>query len=192
MFAYKGFASKGGFRKYSAQGGVYERPAQPPAMPWKDQPTEGILLGTLTDGAGQPVVDAWVTRTGGDEIALSSGDGVYAMLRVPPGTYALTVRKQGYADTRIDDVQVAAGRVTRVDLPVASQPLTVAAISTDRHARTGTIQSAEDIHLALAESTAAWQRRWFISKWLMPLFLALPCAAAAAVIFIERKYLHPR
>ncbi len=192
MFAYKGFASKGGFKRYSGPGGPYERPARLPAMPWKDQPTEGILLGTLTDEAGQPVVDGWVTRTGGDEIALSSGDGLYSMLRVPPGTYALTIRKQGYAEARVDGVQVAAGRVTRVDVPLAVQLLTVAATSENGPARASAIQPAEDIGRALAESTAAWKRRWFVSKWLMPLCLALPFAAAGAVIYIERRCLNYR
>jgi hypothetical protein len=125
MFHYGGFAKKGGFNRYSRAGGVYQYPAPTPPMPWKDQPTEGIIVGSLTDPDGQPIVDAQVTRPGSDYIALSSGDGLYAFLKVPPGPHTLTIRKSGYTT---DDlvVDIIPGRVTRADAILIPQPAPVA------------------------------------------------------------------
>ncbi|HSW46157.1 MAG TPA: family 10 glycosylhydrolase [Phycisphaerae bacterium] len=122
MFHYGGFAGAGGFKKYKQRGGVFELPAPVPPMPWKESPTEGILIGTLADAAtGESVVDAQITRPGNEQVALSSGDGLWSMLKVPPGTHALVIRKAGYSEQRFESVAIEAGRVTRIDVALHPQ-----------------------------------------------------------------------
>ncbi len=117
MFHYSGFKQKGGFAHFAGSGGVYEQPARPPAMTWKTHPVAGTILGHITAGeSGEPVIDAHVIRDGHDDVALSSGDGLFSFLDVPPGTHALTFSKQGRQPVTLASVTVAAGQATRVDV----------------------------------------------------------------------------
>ncbi len=102
---------------YVAPGGVYEQPANIPPMPWKTSPTTGVIIGTVTK-AGNPVVDAQITRSDdpASYTALSSADGLYSFLLVPPGTYTLTLTKQDTGTRQIAGVTVFAGQVTRVNI----------------------------------------------------------------------------
>jgi uncharacterized lipoprotein YddW (UPF0748 family) len=102
--------------------GCYQQPAPMPAMPWKTAPTQGMLIGTVygVDGS-TPVTDARITRNGSTYTALSSGDGLYSMLKVAPGTYTLTLTKSGLG-TKTATATVTAGQVTRVDFSFGSTP----------------------------------------------------------------------
>lgn len=116
-------------KKFAALGrrgrGVYASSAAAPAMPWKDNPTEGIILGTVADArTAQPVVDAQIRRTSSDEVTLASADGIYSFLKVPPGRYDLNVVKPGWSELRIEDVDIAAGKVVRVDVALNELPPT--------------------------------------------------------------------
>ncbi len=135
FFSYGSFNRKGYFRLFSRPGGLYAKQAATPSLPWKEWPTDGIVVGTLLDAASaEPVVDAWVVRTGSEHVALSSGDGLYSFLKVPPGTYALTIRKRGYAERLIDNVVVNAGQVVRVNAAMLRQPATQPAEMDERAA----------------------------------------------------------
>lgn len=105
----------------SGTGKQYAQAAALPGMPWKSNPTTGIILGTVTDASsGQPVTDAHVTRSQlSNYVALSSSDGLYSFLLVPPGTYTLTFNKPGVGNATIPNVLVAAGGVTRVNVALA-------------------------------------------------------------------------
>jgi uncharacterized lipoprotein YddW (UPF0748 family) len=111
-FSYTSFTLWDG---YIAPGGVYEQPANVPPMPWKDNPTAGIIVGNITTG-GAPVIDAHIRRNGSTYTALSGADGLYCFLLVPPGTYTLTVTKNGLATRQVTGVAVAAGQVSRLDI----------------------------------------------------------------------------
>jgi hypothetical protein len=119
VFSFTSFNNGGddGFwDEYSGPGGPYNQPAPTPAMPWKDNPTHGIIIGNVVDAnTSEPIVDARVTRNGSAYKALTSGDGLYSFLLVPPGSYVLTFTKSGYSTRRICNVTVAAGEVKRVD-----------------------------------------------------------------------------
>ena len=128
VFSYGGLLRKNGIAQYSKPGGIYASPAAIPAMPWKREPVDGIILGTITDGeTNQPVTDAQIRRSDADYVALSSADGVFAFLKVPPGRYTLTVRKQGKPEQQVADVVVAAGQVVRSDVKLGEVPAVVAA-----------------------------------------------------------------
>jgi len=144
VFSYRRFNRLGGFAEYSKAGGVYEEEAATPALDWKQNPTTGIILGTLTDArTGEPIVDAWVQRDGSDYVALSSADGVYSLLNMPPGNHALTVRKNGLRDQEIENVAVAAGQVVRVNVAMSDQPIIVAAADKSKDSASAAIESTQ-------------------------------------------------
>lgn len=116
VFSYSSFNNNNFWPSYSGPGGPYELPADTPAMPWKDNPTHGIIIGNVTHAlSGQPLVDVSVTRNGSGYTALSGGDGLYSFLLVPPGTYTLNFAKTAVGTRQVCNVQVAAGQVVRVN-----------------------------------------------------------------------------
>jgi uncharacterized lipoprotein YddW (UPF0748 family) len=124
VFSYNSFNNNNYWPSYSNPGGPYETPVATPAMPWKDSPTDGILIGNVTDlNSGDPIVDAHITRNGSSYTALSSGDGLYSMLKVPPGSYTMTFDKPGVGNQVVNNVQVVAGQVTRVDVQLGDVPI---------------------------------------------------------------------
>ncbi|HNO79665.1 MAG TPA: family 10 glycosylhydrolase [Phycisphaerae bacterium] len=124
VFSYGDFNNNNFWPVYSNPGGPYETPVATPPMPWKDSPTDGILIGNVTElGTGVPIVDAHVTRNGSTYTALSSGDGLYSMLKVPPGTYTLSFDKPSVGSKVVTDVEVIAGLVTRVDVELGAPPI---------------------------------------------------------------------
>ncbi|MBN1489513.1 MAG: family 10 glycosylhydrolase [Phycisphaerae bacterium] len=126
VFSYGTFKEKGGFAQYSGAGGVYEHPVATASMPWKDNPSDGIIIGTVTNAeTKEPVVDAQIRRSGDDYVALSSADGLYSFLKVPPGTYTLTVTKSGLPEQVFADIPIAAGQVVRADIALGDEQITV-------------------------------------------------------------------
>jgi len=120
-FSYSSFTANH-FATYNSPGGVYEQPAAVPAMPWKTNPTQAIILGNITGPDGTtPVVDAHVTRSGSSYVALSSGDGLYSFLLVDLGNHAITVTKPGFVSQSVN-VTVAAGQVKRLDFTLLPPP----------------------------------------------------------------------
>ncbi|MCP4251308.1 MAG: family 10 glycosylhydrolase, partial [bacterium] len=95
---------------------VYQNAASVPSMAWKDTPTTGIIWGYLTDTGGTPIVDAQVTRSGSSYTALSTGDGFYSFLLVPPGSYNLSASHPGFAPVDVTGVSMAAGDVIQQDI----------------------------------------------------------------------------
>lgn len=122
LFSYSGFNAGGFWPYYSASGSVYADSAAVPDMPWKQSPATGIIIGHVTDPNGDPVVDAQVTRTGSSYVGLSSGDGLYSFLNVPPGTYSLAFLAPGWGTGSLAGVTVAAGEVKRANITLGLDP----------------------------------------------------------------------
>jgi uncharacterized lipoprotein YddW (UPF0748 family) len=121
VFSFGSFNSGNFWSSYT--GGPYPTAAPVPAMPWKDTPTDGILIGNVFEVDGvTPIVDAHITRTGSTYVSLSSGDGLYSFLKVPPGTYTLDFDKPGIGTRQVNNVSVVAGQVTRVDVLLGDVP----------------------------------------------------------------------
>ena len=83
---------EGGTALFEALPNVFKRDVPPPAMPWKDMPTKGALMGTLLAGDGlTPVDGAKVTATRHDgnvhRAAESDGNGWFGFAGLPGGTY---------------------------------------------------------------------------------------------------------
>jgi len=96
--------------------GVYSAPVATPAMPWKDNPTTGIVYGFIRDAGAAPVTDAQVRRAGSSYAGLSTADGFYSLLLVPTGPCDLTVSHRGYAPVSVASFNVGAGEVIRKDI----------------------------------------------------------------------------
>lgn len=107
------------FPDWAAAGKPYAGTSTPPVpdFPWRN--TEGVITGHVfsDQGGATPTVDAWITRSGAAWTALSSGDGFFCFLRVPPGTYTLTLKHPSFGPTQtrtISNVTVVAGQATNV------------------------------------------------------------------------------
>lgn len=82
------------------------------------------LQGMVLDTAGRPVPGAQAQLTGMDGRALPSvgvsGDGIFRMLRIPPGMYRLVVtRMNGAGKAERPEVELKAGEVLSVEIHLA-------------------------------------------------------------------------
>jgi hypothetical protein len=86
----------------------------------------GSITGTVTDTAEPPapIANASVTAVAEDGTEVTStatdADGTYAILGLPPGTYAVAVSSTGFQDAEVTGVVVTAGTATE-DVNVAME-----------------------------------------------------------------------
>lgn len=95
------------------------------------QTTTGLITGTVIDSSGAAVTDAQIAitneATGQVRTATTESNGIYSVPLLPPGTYAITVRKQGFGAETRNGIQLLVNQSDTVDfkLGVASQTQTV-------------------------------------------------------------------
>ncbi len=84
------------------------------------------LGGQVTDPLGSLVVGARVRVTGpaGAKSARTDARGAYALAGLAPGSYTVTVTKEGFSPFKSDPISLAAGRTTPLDVQLAVAPLT--------------------------------------------------------------------
>ncbi len=79
----------------------------------------GTITGLVLDPSGAPVAGARITATaaatGLQRTAVSTEGGLFTLVRLPAGTYDVTVEKEGFKQLRRSGVVVAVGSVTPVD-----------------------------------------------------------------------------
>ena len=84
------------------------------------QATTGNITGTVVDPTGAAVSDAQVmvtnVATGITTTAESNQSGIYSVTHLLPGTYTVTVSKQGFRALVQKNVTVAVGLSTAVDV----------------------------------------------------------------------------
>ena len=101
---------------------VQRTPPPPQRIPQQLVSTYGALQGLILDTAGRPVPGVVVSLEGGPPGASvpSSGDGIFRLLRIPPGTYALVLTRAGAPALRRAGVELHAGEVLSIEvhLPV--------------------------------------------------------------------------
>jgi hypothetical protein len=113
-FSYSGVDSRNAWPLYKA---AYAEKASVPSMPWKSEPTTGAVLGVVLDPQGRPVTDAWVHLDDIPATWLTSADGLFCILNVPPGgPHAVTVQGPGLGTMTVGDVVVEAGKAARVEV----------------------------------------------------------------------------
>ncbi len=84
------------------------------------QETTGELRGTVKDPSGAVVTKAHVTITGttliGSKEVLTDSSGYYRFANLPPGTYAIIVKAEGFETIKRDGIAIEMGRVPSIDL----------------------------------------------------------------------------
>ncbi len=109
--------------------GIYSKPAPLPDRPWKENPETGIIVGTVLDDSGDPLVDAWISISPSDgsrsrdntfrKTWTSSADGRFAFLKVPPISVKVTAVYVGAPEPVSQEVTIEAGKVSRVTLNIS-------------------------------------------------------------------------
>lgn len=113
------------YANWVSAGQPYAQPAAFPTFPWRQ--TESVIVGRVYRGDGTtPVTDAWITRNGSSWTALSSGDGFYCFLRVPPGGgHTISATHPAYGTAQVTNVSTTAGLATTVDIVLPWVPAEV-------------------------------------------------------------------
>jgi hypothetical protein len=108
----------------TGSGGPQSAFAQDSTAPAQVQPVYGAVAGVVRSSAKAPIPGAMVTvaRTDGKGIwtTISGSDGIYSIPNISPGEYSVTTQADGYPDTTVSSLAVAAGRATRTDIAMAT------------------------------------------------------------------------
>jgi hypothetical protein len=90
----------------------------------QSQASTGQISGVVTDTNGAVVANAAVKaknkETSLERSVNSSGDGLYTIVLLPPGTYTVTAEATGFATTTVDDVVVNVGRTADTNVTMGA------------------------------------------------------------------------
>ncbi|MGH9628897.1 MAG: carboxypeptidase regulatory-like domain-containing protein, partial [Bryobacteraceae bacterium] len=90
------------------------------ALTWSAFAQTASITGRITDSSGGVVPDATVTvrsdSSGVESTAATNQEGYYNLPLLQPGTYTLTVTKDGFKPLRQADLQLIVQQVARLDL----------------------------------------------------------------------------
>jgi len=113
------------------------------------QSTFGSILGTVQDASGGAIPGSDIEIRNLDENTTrkttSNTSGLYQFLNLPPGRYALSVVKSGFATTQVPEIALEARQERRLDLTLAlasvQQTLEVQAVAAVINTENATISS---------------------------------------------------
>lgn len=99
------------------------------------QANRASITGTVTDSSGAVIAGVEVTARNVDTNAqttdVSNGDGIYVLTNLPPGTYALTFRRDGFKEVVQPSVTLISTQVAGINVAMhvgpASENITVTA-----------------------------------------------------------------
>jgi outer membrane receptor protein involved in Fe transport len=120
-------------------------------QPLSAQETTGGLQGTVKDASGAVVPRARVTLTGtnmiGSKELITDSSGFYHFANLPPGTYILTVRADGFKAEKRAGLSIEVGRIPSVDiaLQVGAEATTVEVTSSGPVIDTTTTQNITNV-----------------------------------------------
>lgn len=81
----------------------------------------GKLSGRVTDSNGQPLIGASVLVVGTTYGAATDIDGVYNVLRIPPGVISVRVSSIGYQTQLIEGVEIASNQTRELDVTLQDE-----------------------------------------------------------------------
>ena len=81
----------------------------------------GKLSGRIVDGNGEPVISASVLVLGTTYGAAADLDGVYNVLRIPPGVVSIRVSSIGYQTQVIEGIQIQSNTTTELDITLPEE-----------------------------------------------------------------------
>ncbi|MBN2426224.1 MAG: TonB-dependent receptor [Calditrichaceae bacterium] len=100
---------------------------------------KGTITGVVVDSeTGDPLIGANIYLDNTSMGAASDLDGRYSILNIPQGSYTLVISVIGYAETRIENVEVISDDITRLDVAVKSEILTTEVVVVEAKAVTNT------------------------------------------------------
>ena len=119
----------------------------------------GSIVGTVIDTAsGEPVLGASVSlREPPEDRAMTDLRGRFSLREVPPGAYTLIIFKGGYRFSEITNVEVLAGEVATVNVPLQPRPEEPAEADDDVYNLAAFVVEAEAA--ASSESILLYNRR---------------------------------
>jgi len=92
------------------------------AHSWSQTASTGALIGEVLDPSGRAIVHASVEAIDSDmavsRSTMSDGEGQFVLPFLPPGSYQLTVIKDGYAQGQSVTVQISVTETIRVSVPM--------------------------------------------------------------------------
>lgn len=77
--------------------------------------TTGKITGKVTDEFGDPLPGVQIVLEGTERGTVTEIDGFYSILNIPAGEYTLLFKYIGFADVRVEGVEVILGRSTVID-----------------------------------------------------------------------------
>ena len=86
--------------------------------------TSGKITGVVTDENGAPLIGVNVIIENTNLGSSTNVDGYYAILNVPPGTYALITSYIGFSNVKVTDIRVSMNLTRYVDITMTSEVLT--------------------------------------------------------------------
>jgi hypothetical protein len=90
----------------------------------QSQASTGQIAGTVTDSQqaalSKATVKAVNTQTGIERAAVTSDDGLYRIVLLPPGVYNVTVEAGGFASATVENVEVIVGRTADVNVSLGA------------------------------------------------------------------------
>ncbi|HJS98972.1 MAG TPA: TonB-dependent receptor [Terriglobales bacterium] len=93
------------------------------AIPATAQVASGSIVGTVRDSSGAVVVDAGVTvrnpETGIGRVVKSNSEGQYVVTLLQPGTYSVTVEREGFKKAVQPPFKLDVNQTARVDITLA-------------------------------------------------------------------------
>ena len=101
------------------------------AIGLRAQTTNGLITGVVADSTGAVVPEAQVKVVNGDtgleRTAVSDAKGLYVVPQLAPGSYTLTLMKEGFASVKQNNIQLLVNQSLTIDfkLSVASTAQTV-------------------------------------------------------------------
>ena len=106
---------------------IFTSRVAPPDMPWKSNPTTGIIFGTVTNATkpNDSIYKNWiykgtVTVTGPvTQSTQTDGTGTFGFMDLPPGTYTVACSKAGFTTRTYTTQTILAGDVLREDFDLA-------------------------------------------------------------------------
>jgi hypothetical protein len=95
-------------------------PALEQRIPQQAASAVAALQGIVMDQAGRPLaaVEVRLAGAGFSASAISSGDGIFRILRIPPGTYQLLLIPKGGAAVQRPSVQLHGGEVLSIEVHI--------------------------------------------------------------------------
>ena len=98
----------------------------PPRLPRKTPPSTAAIQGIVRNlaGLGLGGVSVTIRETSREQAfnTITSGDGVYRLLDVPPGAYQLKVDSPGFEPFERADIRLEAGEVFDLDITLKDLP----------------------------------------------------------------------